>query len=266
MTATTTRSVRLVTPLAALALAALPAGAQSRLGGSSWVEAGGFYHHVSNDYGDWRGGYARAVVAGRRDAWYLDGKAQRAFGDDGLYGSLANVHTFSSRFYTQVGVGGGTGTYVLPDLREDLALNFKLGRSGSVVATVGETYVVSKSVYRDKAFFASLSWYASAGVLVEAGGRVNWSNPGSVRTARASAALTLGRLGRTLVTLRGGAGGEGYQLLAPPVTPRNFQSREASGVLRQWVSRRFGFVLQGDWYHNPFYTRTGLSAGLFRAW
>lgn len=266
MRATTMRTVRLVTPVAAIALAALPARAQGRLPGSSWVEAGGLYHHVSNDYGDWRAGYARAVVVGGRNVWYLDAKAQQAFRDDGVYGSIANVHTFSSRFYVQLGIGGGTGKYVLPDLREDLALNFKLGRRGSLVATVGETYVSSKSVYRDKAFFGSLSWFASSTVLIEVGARANWSNPGSVRTARGSGALTLGRFGRTIVTLRGGAGGEGYQLLGPPAVPRNFQSREASGSIRQWFSRHWGGVVQGDWYHNPFYTRAGFSAGLFRAW
>jgi hypothetical protein len=31
------------------------------------------------------------------------------------------------------------------------------------------------------------------------------------------------------------------------------------------VSGAFGIMLGGEWYHNPFYTRAGLSAGLFRA-
>src|ERR1044071_1609469 len=231
MRASHSKTICLVTPVLALALAALPLSAQGRLPGSSWVEAGGLYHRVSNDYGDWRAGYARAVVVGGRNVWYLDAKAQRAFHDDGVYGSVAHVHTFSRPFYAQGGPGGGPGADVLPDLREDLALNFKLGRRGSVVATVGETYVVSKSVYRDKAFFASLTWYVSPTVVFEAGGRVNWSDPGRVRTARASGALTLGRYGATLVTLRGGAGGEGYQTIGPTAAPRNLPTPAASTAL-----------------------------------
>ena len=253
----------------AIGVAAAPLAAQAQPPappGSSWIEAGGYYHHVTGPFGDWRGGYARGVFAGARDVWYLDARAQRAFNDDGVYGSIANVHTWTSRFYMQLGVGAGTGRYVLPALREDLSLNFKLGRARSVILTVGETYVDSHLIYEDKAFFGSLSWYAGGTVLVEAGGRVNWSNPGSVRSGRGSGALTLGRFGGSQVTLRGGAGTEGYQLIGLGTPLRMFSSQEASGALRQWLSGGWGMVLQGDWYHNPFYTRTGGQLGLFRAW
>src|SRR6266571_770945 len=100
--------MRAFTTLAALLAlglaAAVPAGAQAPPPGSSWIEAGGLYHHVTNAFGDWRGGYARAVLAGARNVWYLDARGQRAFNDDGAYAPLANVHTWSPRFYVQVGV------------------------------------------------------------------------------------------------------------------------------------------------------------------
>ena len=246
--------------------AAAPLAAQSPPPGGSWIEAGGFYQHVTNDFGDWRGGYARAVLAGARNVWYLEAKGQRAFRDDGFYGSVANVHTWSSRFYTQLGVGAGSGKYVLPALREDLSLNFKLGRARAVILTVGETYVNSQLVYEDRSFFGSLSWYASGDVLLEAGGRVNWSDPGGVRTGRGTGALVLGLSGRTQVTLRGGAGSEGYQLVGAATALRRFQSQEASVIVRHGHGRGWGLSLEGDWYHNPFYTRTGGQLGIFRAW
>src|SRR5688572_7912709 len=93
--------------------------------GSSWIEAGGYYHHVTSDFGAWKGGYARAVLSGARNVWYADARVQEAFKDRGAYGSLANVHTFSSRFYTQLAVGGGTGDFVLPELRLDGSLHLK---------------------------------------------------------------------------------------------------------------------------------------------
>ena len=240
--------------------------AAQRTPGSSWIEAGGFYHHVSNDFGSWRGGYARAVLAGARDVWYLDAKAQEAFRDKGVYGSLANVHTFGSRFYTQLGVGGGTGKYVLPDLRLDASLNFKLGSAKSLVLTAGGTYVKSKSVYTDKVAFGSLTWYATRSLLLEAGGRINWSDPGAVRSERVSGALTVGRVGAGLVTLRASAGTEGYQLVGPTVALQKFRSQEASLAVRHWVGHHLGVAVSGEWYHNPFYTRAGGSLGLFHAW
>lgn len=242
-----------------------PARAQSGAG-SSWVEAGGFYHHVSNDFGSWKGGYARAVLSSARNVWYVDARAQEAFRDSGVYGSLANVHVFSDRFYTQVGLGGGTGDYVLPDLRADASLNIKLGPSRTLVATLGGTWVESKDVFRDKAVFGSLSWYQSEVILVEIGGRLNWSEPNTVGSARGVASLTLGRMGTAVVTLRGSAGTEGYQLTGAPETLQKFRSQEASVSWRQWITGRIGTVVGGEWYHNPSYTRAGFTAGVFRAW
>lgn len=242
------------------------AHAQSAPPGTSWVEAGGFYHPVSNGFGHWKGGYARAVLSGARDVWYLDAKAQEAFGDRGVYGALANVHTFGSRLYSQIGVGGGTGSYVLPDLRLDAALATKLGSDRSLVITAGGTFVKAKSIYEDRAAFGSLTWYAAAGVVAELGGRINWSDPNAVRSERAHAALTLGRSGRTLVALRGSAGTEGYQLTGAAATLRRFRSKEIGFTWRQWAGGRFGFVLGGEVYDNPFYTRAGASLGVFRGW
>jgi YaiO family outer membrane protein len=252
---------------ALLGAAPAPSAAQAQpTSPSSWIEAGGFYHHVTQDYGDWKGGYARGVLVSARNTWYLDAKLQEAFKDRGVYGSLVNVHTFSARFYTQLGFGAGSGKFALPDYRLDGSLNFKLGRAKALIFTAGGTYVRSKSIYRDKALFGSLSWYASPTALLELGGRINWSDPNAVRSQRLSGALTLGSTGTTLVTLRGGAGTEGYQLVGAAQPLRRFRSQEASVALRQWLSRDVGTVLGGEWYHNPFYTRAGGSLGLFYAW
>jgi YaiO family outer membrane protein len=241
------------------------AAAQAPTPGASWVEAGGFYHRVSGDFGDWKGGYFRGVFSGARNVWYLDAKAQEAFRDSGVYGALANVHTFGSRVYSQVSVGGGTGTYVLPELRLDAALSVKLGSGKSVVVTAGGTFVKSKSIYEDRALFGGLVWYSGPAV-VELSGRINWSDPNAVRSERINGAVTLGRAGRRLVAIRGGAGTEGYQLTGVVATLRRFRSQEAGLLWREWTGRHFGVVLGGEFYHNPFYSRAGVSLGLFRGW
>jgi YaiO family outer membrane protein len=240
--------------------------AQSAPSGGSWVEAGGFHHAVSNHFGDWNGGYARAVVAGAHNVWYLDFKAQEAFGDRGSYGSLANVHTFGRRVFTQVGIGAGSGKYVLPDLRADASISVKMGPAASVVLTTGGTFVDAKNGYSDRALFGQLAWYAASGVILEGGGRLNWSNPGAVGTSRVNGAVTLGHSGSTLAALSGSAGREGYQFLGVTSAIRKFRSEEAALVVRQRASKHFGVVLGGSWYHNPFYTRKGLSLGAFVGW
>ena len=47
----------------------LAAQAPVRPSGSSWIEVGGFYQPVSDDFGDWQGAYARAVISGARTVW-----------------------------------------------------------------------------------------------------------------------------------------------------------------------------------------------------
>jgi len=236
-----------------------------RLAASS-LEAGGFYQHVTHDFGSWTGGYGRLVLAGNRDVWYADAKLQEAFRDKGAYAALANVHHFGDRVFTQLGLGAGSGAYVLPKFRADAAVTLKLFNTHALLLTAGGTYVKSKSIYSDKALFGSLAWYAGPYALFELGGRLNWSNPGSVRSERVSGALTLGRPGSLVLTLRGGAGTEGYQLTSAPVTLQRFRSQEAGAVLRTWLSRHIGVTEAAEWYHNPFYTRAGGSLGLFYAW
>jgi YaiO family outer membrane protein len=242
------------------------AQAPVRAAGSSWVEAGGYYQPVTGDFGDWRGAYARAVISGLKNVWFLEAKTQEAFHDQGSYASLGIVHTFSDRIYSQIGIGGGTGDYVLPDLRVDGSIALKLGRARSLVAAAGVTLVDAKAGFTDQAIFGSLTWYAGPSAVAEVGARFNSSNPGAVHSGRGVASLTLGRAGQRFVTFRGGAGTEGYQLTGTGSTLRRFESQEAGVSWRQWFGTRWGAVLGADWYHNPFYTRTGLTMGVFRAW
>lgn len=257
-------------PLVALLGVAAGAGrAQAQVtppAGQSWVELGGFYHSVSNGFGDWKGGYFRGVSSSRRNVWYLEAKGQEAFKDNGGYGSIANVHSFGSRVYTQIGIGGGTGNYTLPEARVDLALSVKLGRARSVILTGGGTWVRAKTIYEDKAAFGSLTWYAGPTVVATVGGRVNWSDPNAVRSERGEGSLTLGRWGTAQLTLRGRAGTEGYQLTGTATTLQRFKSQEGGASLRAWTGHNWGVVLGGEYYHNPFYSRSGGSAGVFLGW
>jgi len=69
-----------------------------------------------------------------------------------------------------------------------------------------------------------------------------------------------------MLTLRGGAGTEGYQLTGATQTLQKFRSQEAGATLRTWLSRHIGVVEGAEWYHNKFYTRAGGSLGLFYGW
>lgn len=231
------------------------------------LEASGFAHRVTNEFGDWRGGRLRAVLpAGRRDVFYLEGVGQRAFGDDGVYGAVSHQHGFGNEWITFVSVGAGSGEFFFPEVRVDAMLTRKLLASRRLLVSVGGTWVRSKDVYRDRTAVASVTGYLSPTAVLEVSGRFNWSTPGDLTSQRGAVALTLGRAGQRYLVLRGGGGGESYQLTGVGETERSFTSTEASLSWREWLGRQTGFLIGGEWYHNPFYTRTGLQAGLFVGW
>jgi len=230
------------------------------------ITVSGFHHRVSNGFGHWSGAAARLTLSGGRSAWYLDGKGQRAFGDEGVYGALTYVGDLTSRLFVSAGVGSGTGDFVFPDFRADAAIHAKLGPERRVVVFAGGTLVDAKLGFEDLAAFGGVTWYASSHAVFEVGGRINWSDPGGVRSERVNASATLGRTGRRLIVLRGSAGREGYQLAGAGQVLRRFDSHEAEVLWQEPLSRRWGIVLGGTWYHNPFYDRAGASIGLAHGW
>ena len=248
--------------LGLLAGTALPLAAQRP---SGWVQLDGFYHHVTNDYGDWKGLGAHAVVPSGRNVWYGDVLAQEAFNDQGMWLSAGNRHSFGSDWFTFASIGGGTGDYFLPDLRLDAMVGKAWLQKRNLVTTVGLMYADSKSIYHDVALTGGIIAYFP-GVTVEGGGRVNWSSPGDVAAGRGYGAITIGRDRQRFLTLRGSGGYEGYQLTGETATEQKFQSGELSLSWREWVSDQLGTFVQLDWYDNPYYTRTGVTIGLFRHW
>lgn len=255
--------------VAACLLVGLPAGLAAQApapGPAGWLQAEGYYHGVTEEFGDWRGVALRLrAPAGRSDLWFVDALAQEAFGDRGVYGSLANRHQFGPGWFTLVSVGGGTGDYVLPDLRADFTLGKTWLAGRDLVTMAGVTYVNAKQGFEDLSIFGSLAVYFP-GVAIETGARSNWSWPESVQSSRGFGAITLGRERSRLVVFRGSAGREGYQLTGVSETTRRFRSYEGSVSWREWMGKAVGLYLQGDWYDNPFYTRRGVTIGVFRHW
>jgi YaiO family outer membrane protein len=231
------------------------------------VDVFGDSHRVSGGFGDWTGIGSRIVVpVSARDVWFVETLRRKAFGDAGTYVGGANQHVWSDRWYSFLAVGAGTGDFVLPDLRIDASISRKWGTRQSVVSTLGATLVDAKLGYRDAGGFGAITAYVSPIVVVEGGVRVTRSTPGNVDATRGFGAITLGREGKAFVVARGSSGREGYQLLGPDAAVRRFSSHEGGVSWRQWLGQGGGFLVQGERYANPFYSRTGVTVGLFARW
>lgn len=224
-------------------------------------------HQVSGGFGDWKGvGVRLSIPAGTRDTWYAEALQRSAFGDAGTYISLGNQHVWSERWYSYIAVAGGSGDFVLPDLRVDASLSHKWGARQALVTTLGTTLIDAKLGYRDAGAFGALTAYLSPVAVAEVGVRATRSTPGDVDAARGNGALTLGRQGKAVVVLRGSSGREGYQLLGTNAAVRRFTSHEGAVSWRQWLGSGGGLFLQGEHYRNPYYRRTGVTIGVFAHW
>ena len=257
---------RLIFALSLLGPAAVSAQTAANPFGESWLRFSAAAAGVTNGYGDWSSvGFRTAVIAGPRDLILGEARWQRAFGDRGVYAGGGLRHAFGSKWFTTTTIGGGTGTFALPDLRFDASVHRKLASRDRVLFTAGFTAIRSKDVYRDRAAFTSLAIY-SQGVVAEGGVRINWSNPGSRQSARGFGAVTFGRVGERLFLIRGNAGRESYQLVGNAQTLREFTSQEIAAEYEEWLGRHTSLILGVDYYHIPSYRRTGGSLGIARHW
>ncbi len=245
-----------------------PGAGQQPEGPAGWLQAEGFYHDVTNGFGDWRGvGLRLHAPVGHSTIWNVDALGEEAFGDRGGYLSIGHRHQFGPSWFTYLSVGSGTGDFLFPDLRTDITLGKAWLPRRNLVTMVGMTYVNAKEGFEDLALEGSLAMYFP-GVVVQAGGRVNWSYPDAVRSSRGFGAVTLGRERSRTFTLRASGGWEGYQLTGVDSTRRRFRSQEGSLAWREWLGGggAVGFLLQAEVYHNTFYDRKGLTLGIFHYW
>ena len=255
--------------LAAVAAVAAPLCAQAPLAGGlpgRWVEANALAQSVTNGYGDWQGVYVRGVRPSARDTWYLDALALRAFGEDGLQIGAAHRHDWTGRVFQMLGASVGSGASIMPRVRVDGALGLRLGAARRWQATGGVSYVKSVTELSDLAAIASLAWYAPHAVMIEVGGRYNTSRPGNIRSHRLSTTTVWTPSPRRTFSLRGIGGSEGWQVVRSGTTLQRFQSQEGALAWREKLTPSFAISVQGDWYHNPYYTRSGVTVGVARYW
>lgn len=233
----------------------------------NWVELTGKYHFLSNNYGDWEGGETRASIGvGKNDVLLFDFLAQKTFGDDGVYGSVDDTHTWSEDWYSHLAAGAGSGHFYFPDVRVDASLSKKWFPSRRLVTTLGGGYSKAKDVHHDMYMLASMTAYLSNFFIVETGTRVIWSNPGSVQSERGFGVITYGADHDRYVTLRYEGGREGYQPIGTSTSIVDFSSHETSLNWREWIAANYGTVTKVEYYSNPYYSRTGLTFGLFYEW
>lgn len=252
-------------PAAPVAATPAPAANEYRTGR---IEVGGAGAKLSDDHSSWRDGYVRGHVQAQPGTTVQWGVArERHFDERGNVGSIGIVQDINESWYATAGVSGGSASYH-NKYRGDVGVNHKWGQDKHLVTGVG--VMASKSqddVHRDRAVSVHQMAYLPGDVVVQGGATYNHSNPGSVDSARGHVAITQGREKQHYISARVDHGREAYLPTAAVQNPGQpnvaFTSTEVSVEWRQWLSDQYGYTLGARRYHNPYYDRTGVSAGVF---
>jgi YaiO family outer membrane protein len=231
---------------------------------TNFLEVGGSYQDLSNDFGHWSGGYAHAVLERGKNIWSGEVNGEHEFGGAGVYLAAGDTYNFNSDWYASLTVGSSVGGFFWPRFRTDGFINRKWKERKQFITTLGVGYYAAKDVHRDHSIFLGTIYYFQKPWILEDGLRFNVSNPGTVLSPSGFVAVTEGHNKRRYITLRAGFGQEAYQLIGPTVALTRFPSQTFDLTLRQWVGKGWGFNFVASYYHSPFYVRGGGSIGIFK--
>lgn len=241
-------------------------GATAPFNRSGYVELGGNYSKVTNDFGNWNGEYLKGEVqTDEKNRWNGEFLDQREFKSNGQYLMVGNTHSFNSDWYSIIDVGGADEGFFLPRYRIDAFLNRKWLSDKSLVTTLGLGDYKSMDDHSNQSLFLGATYYFPQYWIAQGGITFNDSRPGNVKSTYEFLALTEGEDKKHFVTLRYAFGREAYQITGPsPLqTLSDFHSDIVSLDWRQWVRGTWGFDMLGEYYHNPSYSRTGITLGVF---
>lgn len=231
---------------------------------TNYIEIGGSYRQLSNDFGDWSGGYARGVYAEGKNIWNGEVNGQHEFGDGGVYLAAGDTYNFTPDWYVSLTLGSSVGGFFWPRFRADAFVNHKLHSRKQLIATLGYGYYASKDVHRDQSVFVGTTYYFEKPWIIEDGIRFNVSNPGAVFSPAGFVAVTEGTNKHHYITVNAGFGEEAYQIVGPATVLTKFESQNLTITWRQWIGKSWGCNLVADYYHSPFYQRGGGSFGFFK--
>ena len=229
------------------------------------VELSAHYHWLTKGQEDWFGQALRGTVdLARRDIFMFEIVNSERFDDQGVFFSAGYTRVLSEAWYANVVLGTSAGGVFWPEFRADAFLSRKWLETRNLVTTVGVGYNNAKDEHYDYSAFFGIDYYFDFPLVASAGVRYNRSYPGSVDSPSGFIALTWGREKAYYLTARYGFGREAYQIIGTDAALVDFQSEVATVTWKHWLTDRWGFRVQGEYYTNPFYNRTGLEVGVFR--
>lgn len=225
------------------------------------LDAGG--EELSNGYGNWTNETLLGTYQVDQHVLQVELSSKEEFGAAGTFVGLADTVTIDPDWFARLAVGAGDGAFYLPRVRSDVFLSRKWLGKRNLITSVGLGYYEAPDGHIDRSVNFGGTYYFSEPWIIEAGLRLNKSDPGDISTHQQFVAVTYGHEKENVLTVRYGWGGEGYQEISGDVSLVDFQSHEASLAWRHWLSANLGLMVKVDNYSNPYYQRKGANVGIF---
>lgn len=220
--------------------------------------------NLSSSFSNWHDQTLRlSIQLPSKDHMDAEISHQDHFNDQGTFYGVGYSHIFNDDWYGSLHLGDSSGGFFLPSSRVDAFLNKKWLVDKRLITTIGLGQYNAKDAHVDRNLLLSATYYSTTGLIIEAGTRLNESDPGDVSSSRQFAALTYGKHKQHYLVLRHERGDEAYQLIGPSTLISEFSSHESIISWRQWLSKNYGWNIQTNRYHNPNYDRDGYQAGIF---
>lgn len=192
-------------------------------------------------------------------SWRIDADLESRFGERGLGLGLYHARDLGDRWTASAYAGTGTDNIFLPRFRAGVEGGRKWGSRW--VTAVGVGVFDAHDIHRDLLIHAEARRFGERWML-QGGGRLAVSTPGPELGAMANVAVTrISPRGRW-ITARLTGGREAWLVVEPAPLQVGFLSVEGALEVRQPVAGGLGVMARSTHYRNPYYTRTGLEAGL----
>ncbi|OWY37783.1 hypothetical protein CEK28_15270 [Xenophilus sp. AP218F] len=212
----------------------------------------------------WRGVYAAGV-------WQTDesnvfdwiAEQDSRFDEHGIALNGGWNHDFNPDWFGRLELGRSSSGTFWPGTHYGAAINRKWLPERNLVTTFGLAYNDNREGYSDRVLTVGLVYYFESPWVVEGGVHRTLSDPGSVASMQGYGAVTYGRSGKRLVTFAINAGGEGYMPIGINQPRQLFDSQLYQLSWREWLGKHWGVHAGTEFYHSPYYERTGVTAAVF---
>ena len=228
------------------------------------IELGFTHSHLSANNPGWSGVYVSGVwQSSPSNVFDLIAEQASRFDEHGVALNGGWNHDFSPDWFGRLELGRSSSGTFWPGTHYGVALNRKWLPERNLVTGLGLAYNDNRQGYSDRILTLSMAYYFSAPWVAEAGVHYTISNPGAVESVQGFAAMTYGWNAWRLVTLAINAGGEGYMPIGNNQPRQLFNSQLYQLSWREWVGKHWGVHARAEFYHSPYYKRSGLTTGVF---